>query len=244
LDALQVDRARLPRLVALFGLTAFASAFLLFWVEPLFAKMVLPMLGGSPAVWNTCLMYFQALLLLGYLYAHLGTRYLSLRRQVWLHIALLGVAVLALPVAIPEGWTPPESGIATPWLVLVLTSALGLPFLILSATAPLVQRWFATFDHPAAQHPYVLYAASNAGSLLGLIAFPVLLEPNLRLSEQSRWWSVGFGGVVALSERRVVRRHRWRTGVPYDTVRREHRPSPTRLPLLRHRDERPRNDSP
>jgi SAM-dependent methyltransferase len=183
-------------LIAIFALAALASAFLLFWVEPLFTKLVLPLLGGSPAVWNTCLMYFQALLLLGYLYAHASTRYLSARRQVWVHVALLGVALFALPVAIPRGWAPPASGSVIPWLLLLLTVALGAPFLVLSATAPLLQHWFARLDHPAAEHPYALYAASNAGSFLGLLAFPILLEPHVRLGQQSSLWSAGY--VLAL----------------------------------------------
>ncbi|MEP6509020.1 MAG: hypothetical protein ABJC63_12420, partial [Gemmatimonadales bacterium] len=164
----------------LFALAALASAFLLFWIEPLFARMVLPLLGGSPAVWNTCLMYFQALLLFGYLYAHLTTRYLFLRHQIVLHIVLLVVCAVFLPIAIPRGWTPPASANVIPWLLLILTVALGAPFMIVSATAPLLQRWMAALDQPP-DNPYVLYAASNSGSFLGLLAFPFLLEPNFRL---------------------------------------------------------------
>jgi hypothetical protein len=183
----------------LFSATALASAFLLFWVEPLFAKMVLPLLGGSPAVWNTCLMYFQAMLLLGYLYAHVSSRYLDERRQVWLHVALLAVALVALPVAIPRDWTPPASGHVIPWLILLLTIAVGAPFLVLAATAPLLQRWLSNSDHPAAKNPYMLYAASNTGSLLGLLAFPIVLEPNLRLSQQSSLWTAGYAIALALT---------------------------------------------
>ena len=180
-------------------MTALASAFLLFWVEPLFAKMVLPLLGGSPAVWNTCLMYFQAMLLLGYLYAHVSSRYLDARRQVWLHVALLCVALFTLPVAIPRDWTPPASGHVIPWLIQVLTIAVGAPFLVLAATAPLLQRWLSSSDHPAAKNPYMLYAASNTGSLLGLLAFPIVLEPNLRLGQQSTLWTAGYAIALALT---------------------------------------------
>lgn len=186
-------------MLVLFSMTALASAFLLFWVEPLFAKMVLPLLGGSPAVWNTCLMYFQAMLLLGYLYAHVSSRYLDARRQVWLHVALLAVALVALPVAIPRDWTPPASGHVIPWLVQLLTIAVGAPFFVLAATAPLLQRWLSSSDHPAAKNPYMLYAASNTGSLLGLLAFPIVLEPNLRLGEQSRLWTVGYAIALTLT---------------------------------------------
>ena len=191
-------------LIALFSLTALTSAFLLFWVEPLFARLVLPLLGGSPAVWNTCLMYFQALLLGGYLYAHLGTRWLGARRQAALHLALLALTLVALPVAIPAGWTPPPSDSPIGWLLLLLTVSLGAPFLMLSATAPLLQRWLAGLDHPAAADPYPLYAASNAGSFLGLLAFPVLLEPTLRLGRQSALWSGGYVVAVALTALCVV----------------------------------------
>ena len=184
-------------MLALFSLAALSSAFLLFWVEPLFARLVLPLLGGSPAVWNTCLMFFQTLLLLGYLYAHASSRFLSPRRQVLLHVALLGVCMAALPLGLPGGWIPPGSGNVIPWLIAVLTVSLGAPFLVLSATAPLLQRWLASMDDPV-ENPYVLYAASNAGSFLGLLAFPLLLEPTLRLREQSVLWSFVYTGAFLL----------------------------------------------
>ncbi|HVD61267.1 MAG TPA: fused MFS/spermidine synthase [Gemmatimonadaceae bacterium] len=183
-------------MLGLFSVTALTSALLIFWVEPLFAKLVLPLGGGSPAVWNTCLMYFQAMLLLGYLYAHLGSKYFSARRQAWIHVALLAIAVLALPIGIPRGWTSPESGNVIGWLVVLLTIGVGAPFFLLAATAPMLQRWLSGTDHPAARNPYMLYAASNAGSLIGLLAFPIILEPNLRLSSQTKLWSAGY--VVAL----------------------------------------------
>ena len=182
-------------MLALFSAAALTGAFLLFWMEPLFARLVLPMLGGAPAVWNTCLMFFQTLLLLGYLYAHASTRYLSPKRQVILHVALLALCFITLPIGIPRGWTPPASGNVIPWLVMTLTAAVGLPFFVLSATAPLLQKWLANFETPV-ENPYVLYAASNAGSFLGLLAFPLLLEPALTLRDQSRWWLVVF--IVAL----------------------------------------------
>jgi hypothetical protein len=185
--------------LALFALTTLGSAFLLFWIEPLFAKMVLPMLGGSPAVWNTCLMYFQSILLLGYLYAHLTSRYLSSRRQAMVHVALLVLAVAALPVRIPPGWIPPASDNVIPWLTALLSVTVGAPFLLLAATAPLVQRWLTDSDHPSSQNPYVLYAASNAGSLIGLLAFPIIMEPHLRLSQQSSLWTIGYGIAVMLA---------------------------------------------
>lgn len=186
-------------MLALFALTTLASAFLLFWIEPLFAKMVLPLLGGSPAVWNTCLMYFQAMLLLGYLYAHLTSHWLSARRQVWLHAALMVLAIVVLPIAIPKEWAPPASDNVIPWLVGLLTIAIGAPFILLAATAPLVQRWLSSLDHHAAKNPYPLYAASNTGSLLGLLGFPFLMEPNLRLSQQAFLWGAGYMLAILLA---------------------------------------------
>jgi hypothetical protein len=183
--------------IAIFGAAALVSAFLLFWVEPFFARLVLPLLGGAPAVWNTCLMFFQTLLLIGYLYAHGTSRFLSPRRQVVVHLSLLAFCMFTLPIALPRGWTPPPSGNVIAWLVLALTRSVGLPFLVLSATAPILQRWIAESDVPIG-NPYVLYAASNAGSFLGLIAFPLVLEPNLRLGDQSRLWSLVFLGALAL----------------------------------------------
>ena len=148
-------------------------------------------------MWNTCLMYFQALLLLGYLYAHASSRFLPPRKQIVVHVALLVACTIALPVAIPAGWSPPGSGNVVLWLVFALSASVGAPFLVLSATAPLLQRWLASLDEPV-KNPYVLYAASNAGSFLGLLAFPLLLEPNLRLGQQSRLWTVVYLGAIGL----------------------------------------------
>jgi hypothetical protein len=184
-------------MIAIFGAATLVCAFLLFWVEPFFARLVLPLLGGAPAVWNTCLMFFQTLLLLGYVYAHATSRWLSPRRQVVVHLSLLAVCFFTLPISLPHGWTPPPSGNVIGWLVLALSASVGLPFLVLSATAPILQRWVASFDIPV-ENPYILYAASNAGSFLGLLAFPLLLEPNLRLTDQGRLWSVVFLAAFAL----------------------------------------------
>ncbi len=182
----------------LFSLALFASATLLFWVEPLFARMVLPLLGGSPAVWNTCLVFFQGALMLGYLYAHLTTRWLGVKNQLFLHFGLLLLAFVTLPVAIPQGAEPPAASNPIPWLLWVLLVGLGAPFVVLSATAPLLQRWFSHTSHPAAGDPYFLYASSNAGSLTALLAYPLILEPNLRLTQQSQTWTVGYVILIAL----------------------------------------------
>ncbi len=184
-------------MIAIFGAAALVCAFLLFWVEPFFARLVLPLLGGAPAVWNTCLMFFQTLLLLGYLYAHASSRWLSPRRQVVVHLSLLALCLFTLPISLARGWTPPPSGNVIGWLVLALSASVGLPFLVLSATAPILQRWVASFDTPV-ENPYILYAASNAGSFLGLLAFPLFLEPNLKLTDQGRLWSVVFLAALTL----------------------------------------------
>ena len=186
---------------ALFTGTALAGAALLFWVQPLFAKMALPLLGGSPSVWNTAMVFFQAMLLAAYAYVHGLTRWLAPRGQLAVHAALLGVAALALPLGIAEGWLP-EAGIPpAAWLLLTLAVSLGGPFFAVAATAPLLQRWLSLSRHPQAADPYFLYAASNAGSVAALLAFPFVLEPLLNTATQSMAWTLGYGllalGVLA-----------------------------------------------
>jgi SAM-dependent methyltransferase len=160
-------------------------------VQPMFGKMVLPLLGGSPAVWNACMLFFQAALLGGYLYAHVTSERLGPRRQAALHLALLAAAALVLPIGV--GAAAPEGGAAPiPWLLLLMATTVGLPFFVLSGTGPMLQRWFAGTGHPAAANPYWLYAASNLGSMLGLLGYPFLVEPRLRLAEQSGGWALGY----------------------------------------------------
>jgi hypothetical protein len=177
-------------LLACFALTLFLSAFLLFLVQPMVAKMVLPALGGSPAVWNTCMVFFQAALLAGYAYAHAAPAWLGSRRQKLLHLALLAVPAVALPIGIAD-WVPPEGDNPVGWLLLLLTVAVGLPFFVVATIAPTLQKWLADSGHPAGQDPYFLYAASNLGSLLALAAYPVLVEPRFRLAQQSAVWTAG-----------------------------------------------------
>ena len=165
----------------------------------MFTKMVLPLLGGTPAVWNTCLLFFQTALLGGYLYAHLTSRWFAPKVQAGVHLALLLVSLLVLPIHIPESWaTPPAGSLPIPWLLGLLTVSLGLPFLLLSAGAPLMQRWFATTRHPSASNPYFLYAASNLGSFAALLAYPFVIEPRLRVSEQSVTWLEVYYVLLAL----------------------------------------------
>lgn len=186
----------------LFAFAVLGSAALLFLLEPMAGKMLLPRLGGAPAIWTTCMVFFQASLLAGYAYAHLLSRRLPLPWQVALHGLLFALAVsFFLPVSVGGGPAPPESGSPLGGQVAALSRGIGIPFLALSATAPLLQRWFAATGHRRARDPYVLYAASNLGSLGGVLAYPLLVEPLLPLGgfdragggpTQSAPWSVGF----------------------------------------------------
>ncbi len=186
--------ARGSALRALFALTVFVSAALVFLVEPMVAKLVLPQLGGSPSVWNTSLAFFQIALLAGYGYAHLLQRLRALRDQTIVHAVALLLAAIALPLRINELAGPASSNHPTLWLLAVLTISVGAPFAVLSATAPLVQAWYArTFGADQEKEPYVLYAASNLGSLLALLAYPLAVEPSLTLHAQRWGWSAGYG---------------------------------------------------
>jgi hypothetical protein len=183
--------------LGVFTASVFSSAFLLFLVQPLFGRMVLPRLGGSPAVWNACMLFFQAALLGGYLYAHLSSRLLAPRPQQLVHLALMAVAALALPITLgtrtPGAGTPPVL-----WLLGVMAITVGAPFAVLAGTGPMLQRWFAHSGHRHAADPYPLYAASNLGSALALVAYPALLEPRLRLAAQSLGWTMGYALLAVL----------------------------------------------
>ena len=175
-----------------FGCTLFASSALLFLVQPMFAKMALPLLGGSPGVWNTCVVFFQAALLCGYGYAHLITR-LTLPAQVGLHAPFLLLATFTLPITIPPEWQPPTQGTPVMWLLALLSARVGAPFVVASASAPLLQRWFSMTGWASQSDPYLLYAASNLGSLASLLAYPFVVEPVWALPLQSRLWAWAFG---------------------------------------------------
>ncbi|MBA3471455.1 MAG: fused MFS/spermidine synthase [Herpetosiphonaceae bacterium] len=185
-------------MLPLYTLTIFVSALLLFAVQPMFARMALPLLGGAPAVWNTALVFYQGVLLLGYGYAHLLTSRLAARRQILVHLAVLAVPLLVLPIGIPAGWVPPSDRNPMSWLLGLLAVAVGLPFFAVSATSPLLQTWFSRTGHRAAGDPYFLYAASNLGSMLALLSYPILLEPTITLRQQSWLWFAGFGTLVLL----------------------------------------------
>ncbi len=165
----------------------------------MFAKMVLPMLGGTPGVWNTCIVFFQAALLAGYGYAHATTQRLGVRRHAALHVGLLLLPLFVLPIRVPSGWAPPAQQNPLPWLLAVLVVSVGLPFFMLSTMAPTLQMWYVHTGHPHARDPYFLYGASNLGSMIALLAYPVLSEPNLRLADQSWVWTCGYGLLVVLA---------------------------------------------
>jgi hypothetical protein len=181
-----------------FSVTLFLSSALLFLVQPMIAKMVLPLLGGTPAVWNTCMVFFQAALLAGYAYAHAFPAWMGIRRHAILHLVLLILPFAVLPLAIPNYWTPPEDSNPIPWLLGFLAVSVGLPFFALSTNAPLIQMWFADTGHRSAKDPYFLYAASNLGSMLALLSYPIILEPSLPVAAQTRIWTIGYGTMVLL----------------------------------------------
>jgi spermidine synthase len=185
--------------LGVFALTLFVSATLLFLVQPMIGKMILPLLGGSPAVWNTCMVFFQGALLAGYLYVHITTTWLGIRRQALLHAGLLLLPALFLPLTIHKGWSHANTTGPVTEVFSVLLMSVGLPFFVISTSAPLLQKWFASTSHPAATDPYFLYGASNLGSILALLSYPSLVEPHLPLLDQSRLWTAGYFALVVLT---------------------------------------------
>src|SRR5262249_10531250 len=180
--------------MVLYALTIFTSAFLLFLVQPIIAKQILPWFGGSAAVWTTCLVFFQFLLLFGYTYSDWTTRRLSARTQVVLHTILLIASLAALPIIPHAGWKP-AGGEDPIWRILgLLAATIGLPYFLLATTGPLVQAWFAR-SFPAGT-VYRLFALSNFGSLLALVAYPFAVEPWVATREQSYGWSAGYVAFV------------------------------------------------
>lgn len=183
-------------MVFLYASTIFLSAFLLFQVQPIIGKMILPWFGGSAAVWSTCMLVFQGLLLLGYLYAHLTTRYLTVKKQTLLHISLLLISLMALPITPDPAWKPRGDEDPAILIIGLMAASVGLPYFLLSTTGPLVQFWFAK-EKPGSI-PYRLFALSNFGSMLGLISYPLLFEPLLAIPKMSSGWSAGYSGFTIL----------------------------------------------
>jgi len=192
-----------------FAWTIGAGAFLLFQVQPLLAHLILPSFGGGAAVWTACLLFFQTFLLAGYAYAHASSRWLGPRGQVALHLALVGLSILFPPVAPGTTWQPTATGDPTWQIFLLLTATIGLPYLALAATAPLVQGWFSRV-HPA-QHAYRLYALSNAGALAALVSYPFLFEPLLPRHTIAAVWSGGFAFYATLVAACAATIWRWQS---------------------------------
>src|ERR1700760_2580356 len=191
-----VSRNRL--ILVVYTLAIFVSALLLFSVQPLFTKMVLPRLGGSPAVWSVAMVFFQSLLLGGYAYAHFLMQLRNRMIPVAVHLVLLAIALLTLPLSISSGWgDPPNSGYAI-WLLGLFAVSIGLPFFALAANNPLRQAWFVRTGHPSGPDPYFLYASSNIGSFLALSSYPVLLEPMFTLRTRNLLWTGGYGLLILL----------------------------------------------
>ncbi len=186
-------------LLGVFAATLFLSAFLIFSVQPMASKMLLPMLGGSPSVWNTAMVFFQAMLLAGYGYAHLSAHFLGYRAQATLHLCLLTAFTFILPLALPENIAPPEQTGQAMWQIGVMVTCLGGPFFVLAASAPLFQHWFSSTSHKDAENPYFLYAVSNAGSMISLLAYPTIIEPLIGLRAQTVTWHMGYLGLIALT---------------------------------------------
>jgi hypothetical protein len=198
MDARSQLAARPKALLAIlvFAPTLFLSAVLLFSLQPMFTKMVLPSLGGSPAVWSVAMVFFQTVLLLGYAYAHLLTRYLPLLGAIAVHALTLVMAWVSLPIAIADGFGRPPAEGTVLWLIALFTQSVGLPFFAVSANGPLLQAWFARTGHSAAADPYFLYGASNLGSCLALLLYPLTIEPWLGLADQRFLWTIAFAGLA------------------------------------------------
>lgn len=182
----------------LFAATSFLGAGLLFMIQPLAAKLILPSYGGSATVWSTSSLLFQLLLLVGYIYAHISTRRLGARWQPRAHLLLLALPLFALPLALPPESAPSADASPVLWLLRTLLLMVGLPFVVLSTTGPLIQRWYAWSGGPRAKDPYFLFAGSNLGSFVGLLAYPLVVEPLLTLTQQRVWWSGAFCAFLVL----------------------------------------------
>jgi hypothetical protein len=193
------DERRPIPLAIIFGATLCLSAFLMFLIEPIVARMVLPVFGGSSMVWNTCVAFFQVSLLAGYAYAHRFLQWADRPSRAALHLVVAVLPLWLLPFGLPAGWIPDPHGSPVLSILAVLVVAVGLPFAVLATTASTMQRWFAATDDRSARDPYFLYVASNVGSLIALLAYPVLIEPTLSLPQQTRIWAILYGVFVVLS---------------------------------------------
>ena len=185
------------RLPIYFSITLFLSAALVFLMQPMFARMVLPLLGGTPGVWIVCMLFFQTALLAGYTCAHVLPARLGVRRHAILHLGVMLLPFLLLPMTVEA--TPPGGTFPVFWLLWLLTTTVGLPFFVISTSAPLLQKWFADSGHPSSKDPYFLYAASNLGSMLALLCYPLFMEPAFTLAEQGQMWTALYACLVVLA---------------------------------------------
>jgi SAM-dependent methyltransferase len=209
IDAPELVSEKRTPLILLYGCTIFLSAFLLFQVQPMIGKMLLPWFGGSAAVWSTCLLFFQVLLLLGYLYAHWTSRFLAPKNQALLHIALLTSSLAVLPITPSAAWKPTGGEDPTLLIIGLMALTVGLPYFLLSTTGPLLQAWFAR--EKSGTVPYRLFALSNFGSMLGLLSYPAIFEPGLTIPGMSFAWSaayVAFTLLCVMLAWREIRAHR------------------------------------
>ncbi len=198
LNAKSIDLSfmKLQLYIPVYALTLLLSAALLFSVQPMFSKMVLPLLGGTPQVWNTAMLFFQMTVLAGYAYAHGTSKFFNVRTQAVLHISLLGIFTVFLPIAIPQNWISPINQDPVFWQLSLMALTIGGPFFVISGSAPMIQRWFAQTKHPNAENPYFLYGASNLGSMSALLAYPFLIEPLANLTQQFYGWMVGYIALI------------------------------------------------
>jgi len=180
--------------MAVYALTIFTGAFLLFQVQPLIGKYILPWFGGGPGVWTTCMLFFQGLLLTGYAYAHFSSRWLKPRAQALVHLVLLAAALALLPITPGDAWKPHGSGNPTWQILALLAASLGLPYFVLSSTGPLIQHWFSRANPGVS--PYRLYALSNVGSLLALLSYPFFFETHFTRKAQAALWGWGLVAYV------------------------------------------------
>src|SRR5262245_16255026 len=204
-----------PAMMWIFTLTTFLSALLLFAVQPMFAKIVLPKLGGSPSVWSVSVFFFQAALLAGYLYAHLLINKAPAYLTGLIHLALCLFVFIGLPIGMVLWMGDPPEGEPYLWQLGMFAASIGLPFVAVSANAPLLQAWFARTGHPNARDPYFMYAASNFGSFIALLGYPLVLEPMFGLSDLSHLWAYAYAVLVlAIAASFFLMRGAQANGVP------------------------------
>ncbi len=206
-------------LIVTFVVVSFLGSSLLFLVQPMVARFLLPLAGGSAALWNTAMVFFQVVLLAGYVFAHVSTNRLGLRRHPFLQIAVLAMPLLVLPIAVPGGWRLPADASPALWVLLTLGVMVGLPFFALATSSPTLQRWFSATDHPEASDPYFLYSAGNIGSALALLGYPFVLEPWLSLRAQAWLWAGGYVLFVVGFAACAILVRRYRSSTPVETAK-------------------------